>query len=1200
MAGRTPTPGASPAGAHATPSPSPHDAAMVAAAAPGVSEASMTMGQLLKAAIVRGHPAEAKRVANEWISLCAADTPKAIYCVVEGTLELAGIPSKISVEDVQGNPDLFLEQLPESVRERNLDLSMYSFSMVGGRHGRRSIYYWERFWSLGLGSQNVGDILEFKLTDLLERWLIPMSHHGIRTVRHVATVGVLAMAQALGQHIRELTKQLEIIGRQLEVADSGKKKQTVKLDGEIKLLDDRIKILSGSRQRILESTIPHRNRDLCENIRLYCLSEVDRLIKQEPAMYLQQKWTARVFLMIHDRNAEVRLKALTCIASWFDRIKKYREEVKEHLLQFAERCMLHLVERTVDVDTRVACKAIQMLRHPVLAERMTDEEVEKIVNLVSKGTDIEVRQEAALFVNAQVFQDPGICVPEGRNRRKRRGGALGAGRDRERDDGMSELSDVGEDDEDRDEPDAPDNIATLLNSETSISMFIEYLENYMGQSLRLTDRAVNAFWHRAPCLSYWTTMVSLMILGESSKGPGLDPVSTRQRLILLHIMEAAVRRATEDVKKAEGTGGGKDAISKMDNACNTILPELPRLFELCYPEEKQVLIVSHICKMLIEHAESKNMKEAIWNCRPLTKVLKQCILNRGFMDVVKHCTDSILVISVFVSEVRGQFIEVAKKVNQETVAAATAMLQKTGQSPEDLRSLLGKFNIINQRGIDMSFGNAECLAVFFDLLRVRVDNMRKWQEHCVKGLQEDPDFKFTENMPDVGHVIYLMECCTQIINWYFRFCHWEHNTPDRTALQELDSLQAGRIKETRAKLPKVFLELRNVLCALMQTDGSPHVKIVAFSSYMMIMQVAVGVSESLDVHGDEASHLPPGQQIKSMEDLKKIRMPTMLPEHQQVIFKYLNELFTFVQAAHAVPFDDEGNKVEPHDIWPSLALQGEHTAPRHMLQELLEGRADITKRNDFEAEDGDKAAERQLFRSVIAAKMVLDSEIEDVHAGPIGQLLLTQLDRSKPKPLREVALRLKKRLRDLARINSEFALQYFEVQKSAVIALYAQVGADAARGLACEFARQWGPRLMPWLENPLHETLLMAIDECGTMGEDGATLLDAFGYWVKGDEFASADRRSVLKEKARRALQAAGVDPSASKFIQRCDSSSAMPLMPLNANAPQDEADVVTPSWTPGKRLFGKQTVARDDAATEDGPGEAAETSREAKRPRTT
>ena len=46
--------------------------------------------------------------------------------------------------------------------------------------------------------------------------------------------------------------------------------------------------------------------------------------------------------------------------------------LQEHLLQFAERCMLHIVDRSQDTSTAVACKAIQMLRLPVLAERMTD------------------------------------------------------------------------------------------------------------------------------------------------------------------------------------------------------------------------------------------------------------------------------------------------------------------------------------------------------------------------------------------------------------------------------------------------------------------------------------------------------------------------------------------------------------------------------------------------------------------------------------------------------------------------------------------------------------------------------------------------------------------------------------------------------------------------------------------------------------
>merc|ERR1712070_376344 len=101
-----------------------------------------------------------------------------------------------------------------------------------------------------------------------------------------------------------------------------------------------------------------------------------------------------------------------------------------------------------------------------------------------------------------------------------------------------------------------------------------------------------------------------------------------------------------------------------------------------------------------------------------------------------------------------------------------------------------------------------------------------------------------------------------------------------------------------------------------------------------------------------------------------------------------------------------------------------------------------------------------------------------------------QLDRSKPKPLREVALKLKRKLRDLARIKTEFAEQYFEAQKSAVSGLYDQAGADAAKSLASEFARQWGPRIMPWLEKPLFDTLQNVVEECGQMGEIGMPLLE--------------------------------------------------------------------------------------------------------------
>lgn len=407
-------------------------------------------------------------------------------------------------------------------------------------------------------------------------------------------------------------------------------------------------------------------------------------------------------------------------------------------------------------------------------------------------------------------------------------------------------------------------------------------------------------------------------------------------------------------------------------------------------------------------------------------------------------------------------------------------------------------------------------------------------------------------------------------------------------------------------LPKVFLDMRNMLCSLIETDGSPVVKMVAFSSFMSLMQVAIGVSEGMDVEGrTEAPPLPAGHVLTNVEDLEKFQMPTLRPEHQGVIFQYLSDLFAQVQGMHAVQFDEECQKVEPYDVWPPLAQKGHYTSVRYMTQELLEGRTDVIRRNDFEAEDGDKPEQMQLLRAILAARMVFESEIEDVHAGPIGQLLLTQLDRSKPKPLREVALRLKRRLRDLARISTDFAEQYFEAQKSAIIGLYESVGQQPAQSMACEFARQWGPRLMPWLEKPLFETLLSAVIECGKKGEEGIPLLEAFMYWIKGEEFVTEPRRIALKEQAKKAFEAHGIDISDAKaaglqkFVQRCEASHV--TVASEAPAAAEEPEEARPPPTPiGRRIFGKQTFTPDMAANvADAPGAGPEGSPARKKPRT-
>merc|ERR1719387_964826 len=136
-------------------------------------------------------------------------------------------------------------------------------------------------------------------------------------------------------------------------------------------------------------------------------------MKQDPEMYKQNKWTARVFLMIHDPSVEVRLKAVGVIEGWYAALGKRSESVQEHLGNFAQRALSHLVERVGDVDARVAVAALRCLRLRPLAERLEDEEFDTIVNLCIGSTKANVRAEAASFINSHVFADPGICPGHG-------------------------------------------------------------------------------------------------------------------------------------------------------------------------------------------------------------------------------------------------------------------------------------------------------------------------------------------------------------------------------------------------------------------------------------------------------------------------------------------------------------------------------------------------------------------------------------------------------------------------------------------------------------------------------------------------------------------------------------------------------------------------------------------------------------------
>jgi len=1088
--------------------------------------------------IMGGSVPDARRQGQEWAKLCETDPRKAMLGALSLIFELAGLPGCLGASDLDADPEAFLAKLPDWIREHCLDVSVYPL-LPSAKQGRRSVMSFERFWMVGLGAQNAIALLESQLVALLIRWLLVMHNVPVRSIRHSSTVAGLAVAEALGYHHQTLTKTQETLQKQLEAVGRRNSRREAQLKRDLASLVSHTNEMYRVRTQLLETIVPSRSRDVSVVIRLYTLGAVERSMEKDPDMYLQNKWVARVFLMIHDPSVDVRVKALSVMHQWYATSTKQSEDVQEHLQRFAQKALSHVVERVGDVDPRVATAALKCLRLPALADRLEDEEFDTIVNLCIGARDAAVREEAALFVNSHVFQDPGICV--GTSAPLRRGGAR-----------CDDSTTVPESERDKELGDVPelelrgaDVVRELYNSETSLSMLVEYLDNYVGENLRIAERVVGAFWGRAPALTHWGTMVNLCLVGEAEPGSGLNAISPRQRLALLYIMEAALRKVEAELHNRPADK--EAAVVKLNDACAHIIPELPRLLEICRPEEQQSLLLSHVSKILIEYAVANSYNQVLVNTRALCQALRDAIKGQVPLDAARHCTDALLALARCFREAKDTFLDLAKSVHNS--CAEILAHQSLSSRADELRLMLGRFLVLSNRGTDLTFGNVSMLNDMMTVLRSRSNCMQQWRladtivTRTTEASQpQPPPPARPPEVPDSCMTLQLLEAVIVSQMWYVRMAFWveSRNMEDSSSAevkQVVEMLQGvGELAVVRQELPRAVDSLRHICMSLISNDTNFYVQFHAYSAYMCIMQLAVGVSEklSLEVEG--------GCTRSGPHTHYDINMPQ---QHMKTLWQYLNSLYLQLSEVDSSGklFDAEGYHVAAADVYPALS-QGTATSARFLTQHFME----TTKAAGAVSEDdpsniSELSFGHQLLLAVLASRMVLESQLEDIYAGPLGLLLLTQCEKSRPRPLRELALHLLRRLRELARDSEECAVQYFHMQAMAIVGMFDSAGNGAAQALSSLFVRQWGPRLLPWLEGPFLQVLKQVVVRCVTASRQHLPLLEAFLSWVRHD-FMQEPRAREIAEAVLNKCSSIGIkgaeEPIIAKFVQRVCATAAL------------------------------------------------------------
>jgi len=322
--------------------------------------------------------------------------------------------------------------------------------------------------------------------------------------------------------------------------------------------------------------------------------------------------------------------------------------------------------------------------------------------------------------------------------------------------------------------------------------------------------------------------------------------------------------------------------------------------------------------------------------------------------------------------------------------------------------------------------------------------------------------------------------------WHARMAFWvETCSGDQAAEGSAEAkvsemLQGfGDLPALRAELPQTVARLRGTCAEMVARDPDAYVQFHAFSAYMALLHLTTGVSDKMALQpAEEGGGAPPMH--GGAYDV------TVPAEHNAAMWQYLNGFYANLSEADAVGvnFNAEGYSATPVGVYPAPS-QGSMTSVRYLTQRCVQ---------PYNARAARLDNKERLMLAVLASRMVLESEVEDVYAGPLGLLLLTQCEWGRPAPLREVALRAFRRLRGMARSSLEQAAEFFKLQQNAVFSLFRCAGAEAARSLSGAFVRQWGPKLQPWLEGPHYEVLRAAAAACAAgEGRSLLPLLEVFG-----------------------------------------------------------------------------------------------------------
>ncbi|CAJ1341028.1 unnamed protein product, partial [Effrenium voratum] len=430
-----------------------------------------------------------RKAACLWLDRFSADRHAAVAELIALVMAVADVPSQTTVmkEDLQDrSPQEVVTELTAALAleasEQGADFSQHW--LVSREKGAARVR--ENF--PGLWRELVlapsADSLQ-ALVQLLRAWSLSLAECQFRSLRHGATVAGLGVVEGLQIQCSHLRDWCATAERRLEDTEARARSA---LSKELKQNRECLETLAAAKDSFVAALLSRRCKDVEPEIRSSCAEAMQRWA--ESSKEAEAPWKQYLHFAMNDPAPKVRQAALQALVALLGpEAKSLAEDVRPRVLA---RCH--------DTSASVAGAALGCAGALAALEVLKEEDFDPIIDLIW-DPEAARRDGAARFVSRFILAEDVLDYPPG----GLPNGAL-----------MPSGGPV---------------------AKRRLQMLLQFLCEFAGTFLELSERLVAALWRKASCIEDWEQIKALM-LGES--------LPLEQHNALAFLAEATVRLAFED------------------------------------------------------------------------------------------------------------------------------------------------------------------------------------------------------------------------------------------------------------------------------------------------------------------------------------------------------------------------------------------------------------------------------------------------------------------------------------------------------------------------------------------------------------------------------------------------------------------------------------------------------------------------------